>query len=77
MLKSLNKFLPGQVAKVRVCGGADDLTADLAERLGLVAEGHDLSGAHESEVQWVEEEHHVLPWKGHTGEEQKSVFGYM
>lgn len=70
----VNQFLPGQVAEVRVCGGADDLTADLAELLSLVTEGHDLSGAHESEVQRVEEEHHVLPWRGHTQERsQKCV----
>jgi len=49
------------VTEVRVHGAADHLAADTAELLGPVAERHDLSGTHESEVQWVEEEDHILP----------------
>ena len=53
--------LPGQVAELGVSGGSQHLTANLAELLGAVAEGHDLSGADEGEVQRVEEQDHVLP----------------
>lgn len=54
------QFSPCQVTEVRVDGAADDLAADAAELLGPVAEGHDLSGTYEGEVQGVEEEDHVL-----------------
>ena len=43
-----------------IYGAADNLAVDVAEVLDPVAESHDLGGAHECEVQWVEEEDHVL-----------------
>ena len=52
---------PGQMAEVGVGGGSQHLTVDLAELLDTVAEGHDLRGADEGEVQRVEEQDHILP----------------
>lgn len=49
------------MTEVRVDGAADNLTASTAELVSPVAEGHDLSGADECEVQGVEEEDHILP----------------
>ena len=61
MADSKSQNSPCQVTEVGVCGGGDDLTANLAEVGGPVAEGHDLSRADKGEVKGVEEEHHVLP----------------
>ena len=49
------------MAEVGVGGGSQHLTVDLAELLDTVAEGHDLRGADEGEVQRVEEQDHILP----------------
>lgn len=46
---------------MRVNGAADDFTVNTAEVLCSVAEGNDLSRAHEGKVQGVEEDDHVLP----------------
>jgi len=54
---------PGQVREVRVCGCGNDLTANLTEFRGPLAESHNLSGAHEGEVQGVEEEDHIFPFE--------------
>lgn len=43
-----------------VHGAGDHLAADLSELFGLVAEGDDLSWAHEGEVQGIEEKNHIL-----------------
>lgn len=52
---------PRQVAEVRIYGAADDLAPDLAKLLRPVAEGDNLGGANEGEVQRVEKENHILP----------------
>lgn len=66
--------VPSKMAEVGIDRGTNDLTTDLPKLLGSVTEGDDLSGAHKGEVQRVEEEHHVLPWRGHTQERsQKCV----
>lgn len=56
---------PGQVTEVRVGGGSEDLAADLTKLFHAIAEGDDLGGADESEVQRIEEQNHVLSctWK--------------
>ncbi len=51
---------PGQVGEVRVGGAGQHLAADLSELLGALAERDDLRGAHEGEVERVEEEDNVL-----------------
>ena len=51
---------PGKVGVLAVAGGGDDLAVDLAELLGLLAEGDDLGGADEGEVHGVEEENQPL-----------------
>lgn len=51
------------MTEVRVHGAADNLAADPVELLCPVAESHDLSGTHKCEVQGVEEEDNILPWK--------------
>ena len=57
-----NQYSPGQVREVRVCGGGNDLTANRTEFLCPLAESHNLSGADEGEVQWIEEKDHIFPW---------------
>lgn len=52
---------PGKVGVLAVAGGGDDLAVDLAELVGLLAEGDDLGGADEGEVHGVEEEDKPLP----------------
>lgn len=49
------------MTEVRVNGAANNFTVDLTEVLCPLAERHNLSGAHEREVQGVEEEDHILP----------------
>lgn len=56
-------FLPGQVSELGVNGTANDLAANTAEFLHPVAESNDLGGTHEREVQGVEEEDQILPWR--------------
>lgn len=51
------------MSEVRVNGAANDLAANTTEFLHPVTESHDLSGTHEREVQGVEEEDHILPWR--------------
>jgi len=51
---------PGKVRKVGVGRAGNHFTANLAEFLGSVIEGDDLSGTDKGEVQRVEEQHHVL-----------------
>lgn len=51
------------MSEVRVYGAANNLAADAAELFHPVAESHDLSGTHEREVQGVEEEDQILPWR--------------
>lgn len=51
---------PGQMGELAVGGAADHLAVDLAELGGALREGNDLRGAHEGEVQRVEEQHKVL-----------------
>lgn len=51
---------PGQMGELGVHGHAQHLGVQLLELLILVAEGGDLSGANEGEVQRVEEQHNVL-----------------
>lgn len=58
----MTEFSPGQVAELRVDGAADDFASDAAELLCSVTERHNLSGAHEREIQGVEEEDHIFPW---------------
>ena len=54
---------PGQVGEVGV-GGAGDHGAVQGLELGRpVGEGDDLGGADEGEVQRVEEQDHVFPWR--------------
>lgn len=56
---------PGQVTELRVGGGSKDLAADLTELFHTIAEGDDLGGADEGEVQRIEEQNHILSctWK--------------
>lgn len=56
-------FLPCQVGEVGVHRAANDLAANATELFYSVAESNDLSGTHECEVQGVEEEDQVLPWR--------------
>jgi len=51
---------PGQMGELAVGGASDHLAVDLAELGGALREGNDLGGAHEGEVQRVEEQHQVL-----------------
>ncbi|KAJ8576288.1 hypothetical protein ON010_g2924 [Phytophthora cinnamomi] len=51
---------PGQVRVVRVGGDGHDLGVDAAELVHAVAEAHDLRGAHEREVERVEEQDEPL-----------------
>ena len=51
---------PGKVGELGVDGDAQDLGVDGLEFRVAITEGCDLRGANESEVQRVEEEHHVL-----------------
>lgn len=51
------------MAEVWVHRRTDDLAVDLFEFLCRIAEGDDLGGTHESEIQRVEEENDVFPWK--------------
>merc|ERR1719188_2539839 len=51
---------PRQVAEVRVSRAGDQLAADLAEPGSGVAEGDDLGGADEGEVEGVEEEDDIF-----------------
>lgn len=63
-LKSIPSiFLPCQVTELGVNGAANNLAANTAEFLHPVAESNDLSGTHEREVQGVEEEDQILPWR--------------
>lgn len=55
------------MTEVRVCGSGNDLTVDGAKLLYPVTESHDLSGTHKREVQGVEEDDHILPWRVHKG----------
>ena len=48
------------VHEVGVDGAADELAVVLSELRGLVVELANLSWAHKSEIEWPEEEHHVL-----------------
>jgi len=51
---------PSQVGEVRISRAGDDFTADLAEFLGSVREGNDLSRADKGEVQGIEEQNNIL-----------------
>mmetsp|Transcript_29095 Transcript_29095/g.92872 ORF Transcript_29095/g.92872 Transcript_29095/m.92872 type:complete len:244 (+) Transcript_29095:422-1153(+) len=51
---------PGEVAVLGIHGHADDLAVDVLELLRAIGEGADLGGAHEGEVEGVEEEDDVL-----------------
>jgi len=51
---------PGQVGELAVRGATDHLAIDLAELGGALRERNDLGGAHEGEVQRVEEKHQVF-----------------
>lgn len=51
------------MTEVGVNGAANNLAANTAEFLHPVAERNDLSGTHEREVQGVEEEDQILPWR--------------
>jgi len=48
------------MGELAVGGASDHLAVDLAELGGALREGNDLGGAHEGEVQRVEEQHQVL-----------------
>lgn len=61
------------MTEVRVYGAADNLTASTTELVRPVAEGHDLSGAHKCEVQGVEEEDHILPWRAQEEENEVGI----
>jgi hypothetical protein len=52
---------PRQVRVLGIHRHTHHLRVDLAELLDAVAEGEDFGGAHEGEVQGVEEQHQVLP----------------
>merc|ERR1711879_1087631 len=54
---------PRQMRVLGVDGHADHFSVDLAELVRAVAEGKDLSGAHEGKVERVEEKHQVLAIK--------------
>lgn len=56
------------MTEVGVDGGTDDLTADLAELLCPVTEGHYLRWTDKGEVQGVEKEHQVLSYWGGSRE---------
>ncbi len=51
------------VWELGIDGDSNNLTAVLSELLGLVWELADLSGAHEGEIEWVEEENNVLSYR--------------
>lgn len=51
---------PGEMAEHAVGGACYDLTVDGAELFSPITEGDDLSGAHECEVKWIEEEYHIF-----------------
>lgn len=46
-------------------GAANNLAANTTEFFYSVAESNDLGGTHKCEVQGVEEEDHILPWRTH------------
>ena len=58
---------PRQVRLHRIARAGDQLRVDLAELLSAVAEGDDLSGAHEGEILGVEEQHHVFSCDSELG----------
>lgn len=51
---------PREMTEVRIHGAADNCSVDLFEFRHLVAEGDQLRGADEGEVERVEEEHQIL-----------------
>ena len=51
---------PSQVAELTVDGNAENLGVLAREIRVTVAEGRDFSRADEGEIQWVEEQHHIL-----------------
>lgn len=55
------------MAEVGVHRRTNDFAVDLFELLCCVAEGDDLSGTHEGEIQRVEEENYVLPCRKKKG----------
>ena len=64
-----SSFLSGlesvlHVGELGVDGDGDEFAANFSELLGLVVEGDDLGGAHEGEVEGVEEEHNILAMIG-------------
>lgn len=62
------------MTEVRVYGAADNLAAKTAELRRPVAESHDLRGTHKCEVQGVEEEDHILPWRAQKEENEASIY---
>lgn len=51
------------MSEVGVHGAADNLAANTTEFFYSVAEGNDLGGTHKCEVQGVEEEDQIFPWR--------------
>lgn len=50
------------MAEVGIDRSTNDLAVDFPELLGSITEGDDLSGTDKGEIQWIEEQHHILPF---------------
>lgn len=61
------------MAKMRISGGSDDLTADFTELRSPFAERDDLSRAHKGEVERIEEQHDVLPLRRNKREIRRQM----
>lgn len=51
---------PSKMRLDRIARTGEQFSVDLAELLNAIAESDDFSGAHEGEILWVEEQHHIF-----------------